>query len=313
MPSPFWKSQYMKLRGVGSWFRLKPNTQKVWLTRVGRQTLVWASLYSFALSLLPFAYAESKTPAIIIPYDTITSPGIEVWPQAKVITRRLFGIEGPVPGERIEFFEGNRYLGLALTGGDGIGVIRYTPYSEGLKRIKVRFPATSAYGAEDGEILVGVWNRARPLLFVSIEALRERTKEVIFPFIGRVRRDVERRPMEQAIDTLSGLSKGISIIYIYEGNSSNVPEIKSWLSRNKFPVSPLIVQRDNMRFLNRLISERKRDIKGAVLTPDNEAEIFRKEGIKTLLIVEKKKRSEYKGEKDTTIVTDWREIEKKID
>ncbi len=276
------------------------------------RNIKWASVLILVISVA-VAFAESKTPATIIPYDTITSPGIEVWPQAKVIAKRFFGVEGPVPGERIEFFEGDRYLGLALTGGDGIGVIRYTPYSEGLKKIKVRFPATSAYGTEEGEILIGVWNRTRPLLFVSIEALRERAKEVIFPFIGRVKRDAERRPMEQAVDTLSGLSKGISIIYIYEGNSSNVPEIKSWLSKNKFPVSPLIVQKDNMRFLNKLISERERNIKGAIITPDDEGEIFRKEGIKTLLIVEKRKRSEYKGGKDITVLSGWEDVKKKID
>ena len=80
------------------------------------------------INLSPFpAHAENKTPAIIIPYDTITSPGIEVWPQAKVVARKFQIVERPAGGERIEFTEGDRHLGLALTGGYGIGVFDIRP------------------------------------------------------------------------------------------------------------------------------------------------------------------------------------------
>lgn len=260
------------------------------------------------------AQAENKTPAIIIPYDTITSPGIEVWPQAKVIAKKFHIIERPAGGERIEFTEGDRHLGLALTGGDGIGVVRYTPLGEGMHKIRVRLSPASAYSAEEGELLIGVWNLSRQMLLVSVEALREKQEEIRFPFIGRIKKDGERRPMEGAVDILSALSSRVNIVYLYRGELAQVAGIRSWLYQNKFPVSPILTGDNGMPPLNKVLADRKGNIKGAIVTSGDEAEPLQKEGVRTLLLIEKKRQSEYKGKlKETTLVTDWKEIKKNID
>lgn len=272
-------------------------------------------LTGWKINLSPFpAHAEDKTPAIIIPYDTITSPGIEVWPQAKVIAKRFQIVERPAAGERIEFTEGDRHLGLALTGGDGIGVVRYTPLSEGMHKIRVRLSPASAYSAEEGELLIGVWNLARQLLLVSVDALREKQKEIKFPFIGRIKKDGERRPMEGAVDILSALSKRFHIVYLYRGDLAQVSGIRSWLSQNQFPVSPILIWDNGTTSLNKVLADREKNIKGAIVTAGDATEPLQKEGIRTLLLVEKKRQSEYKGKlKETTLVTDWKEIKKNID
>jgi len=267
------------------------------------------------INLSPFpVHAENKTPAIIIPYDTITSPGIEVWPQAKVIAKKFRIIERPAGGERIEFTEGDRYLGLALTGGDGVGVIRYTPLGEGMHKIKVRLIPASVYSAEEGELLIGVWNLSRQLLLVSVEALREKQEEIRFPFIGRIKKDGERRPMEGAVDILSALSRRFHIVYLSRGDLAQVSGIRSWLYQNRFPVSPILIGDNGMTSLNKVLADREKNIKGAIVTASDEADPLQKEGIRTLLLVEKKRQSEYKGKlKETTLVTDWKEIKKNID
>ncbi len=49
------------------------------------------------------------------------------------------------------------------------------------------------------------------------------------------------------------------------------------------------------------------------MTSGDEAEPLQKEGIRTLLLVEKKRQSEYTGKlKETTLVTDWKGIKKEI-
>ncbi len=259
-------------------------------------------------------YAESKITAVIVPYDTITSPGIVVWPQAKVITKKFQILERPVSGERLEFFEDDRYLGLALTGGDGIGAIRYTPLSKGIHKIKVRLLSASAYTSQEEEMLIGVWDSSKKLLLVSVDALRERSKEIRFPFIGRLKKDAERHPLEHSMDILSDISQRFNIVYLYHGDSSHLSEIKSWLNKNKFPVSPLLIWNDSTGLINKLITERRSNIKGVVVTSGEETAIFQKDQIRTLLLVEKKEESEYKRRlKEMTIVIDWREIKKNIE
>ena len=268
----------------------------------------------FPIIFITPVYAEEKTPAIIIPYDTISSPGIVVWPQAKVLTKKFQIMERPVSGERIEFLEEDRYLGLALTGGDGIGVIRYTPLNEGIHKIKVKIQSGSAYAAEDREMLIGVWDRSKGLLIISVEAMQEKPKGGIFPFFGKIKKDTGRHPLDQAVNVLSDLSKRFNIIYLSYSEASNLAEIKTWLNKNKFPDSPLLIWDDNKRLINNLISGRKKDIRGVVLTSGDEADIFQKEQIRTLVLTEKKKRTENKkGLKEAIIVTDWKEIKKEIE
>ena len=69
-----------------------------------------------------------------------------------------------------------------------------------------------------------------------------------------------------------------------------------------------------MTGLNKVLADRKGNIKGAIVTLGDETEPLQKEGIWTLLLMEKKKQSAYKGKlKETTLVTDWKEIKKNID
>jgi len=255
--------------------------------------------------------AGGKIPAIIIPYDSVTMPGVEVWPQALVVSRRFYALERPVGGERIEFLEGERSLGIALTGGDGIGVIRYIPYREGIHRIKVRLLSNSAYEAGEGEMIIGVWDRERPLLLVSVDALWERPKVSSFPFIGsRLKKVEDRHPLPQSATILSEMSKRFSIVYLYRGEISRIPDIRSWLFREGFPGYPLLVLGDDKRAFDRLLSDRKEDIKGVVITQEEDADIFRKERLRTLLLLDKKGGERDKDRKGTIPVRDWGEVRK---
>lgn len=280
-------------------------------------TILAISFIFWKINLSPFllfspAGAESKIPAIIIPYDAVTMPGVEVWPQAMVIARRFYAVERPVGGERIEFLEDGRSLGLALTGGDGIGVIRHIPYREGVHKIKVRLLSTSAYEAVEAEMIIGVWDRRKPLLLISVDALRERPKKSLFPFVGRVEKDEERRPLPQSAGILSEMAERFNIVYLYRGELSRIPGIRLWLSKQGFPAYPLLIPGDDKGSFNKLLADRKDDIKGVVVTPEDEADIFRKEGIRTFLLVEKKRGAEYKDRKGTTIVKDWEEIRQSL-
>lgn len=255
--------------------------------------------------------ADSKSPAIIVPYDVIALPGIEVWPQAKVFTKKFFAAERPAGGERIEFFEGDRYLGLALTGGDGIGVIRYIPHRQGVHKIRVRLQTASSYEAKEAEGVIAVWDRTKPVVLVSIEAVREKPKHRIFPFFSDKSDGAESKPVERSVDVMSSIHRRYNVIYLYRGSLSLVPDTKSWLGKNKFPSGPVIIWDGSKNSVNRFLSERLKDIKGVVVTADDEAKVFQEEGVRTILMAEKKKVSEFKKIlKDATIVTDWNEIKK---
>lgn len=286
--------------------------QNIELKRVA--ILIWitcAILIVYGANTL--SHAESKTPAVIIPYDSITYPGIESWPQAKVIVKKFYGLERPAGGERIEFRDSDKSLGVALTGGDGVGVIRYIPYEEGLHRIKIRLDNNSDYKAEDVEMIVGVWDKSRPVLLVSANALMERNKEVTFPFIGKVSKEDEQRPVTSATEVLSDLAKRFNIIYLFSGALSDFQETRSWISRNNFPFFPVIIWNENVNYIKRLLSDRKQDIKGVILTKENEEDLFRKEQIKIILLIPKKKKSVNKGKLDEiTIINDWKEIKKAL-
>lgn len=281
------------------------------VNKKGDRFIFLFTILAISVSFSP-ADAGSKIPAIIVPYDAVTMPGVEVWPQAMVIARRFYAVERPVAGERIEFLEDDRSLGLALTGGDGIGVIRYIPHRDGLHRIKVRLLSTSAYETAEAEMIIGVWDRRKPLLFVSVDALRERPKESLFPFVGSAKKDEERRPLPQSVGVLSEMAERFNIVYLYRGELSRIPGIKSWLFKQGFPAYPLLMPGDDKGSFNKLLSDRKNDITGVVVTPEDEADIFRKEQIRALLLVMKKRGTEYKDEKGTTVVKDWEEIRKSL-
>ena len=257
--------------------------------------------------------ANSKAPAIIVPYDVIALPGIEVWPQAKVFTKKFFAAERPVGGERIEFFEGDRYLGLALTGGDGIGVIRYIPHRQGVHKIRVRLQTASSYEAKESEGVIAVWDRTKPIILISMETLRERPKQRIFPFLSDKTEAMESKPVERSVDVMSSIYKRYNVIYLYRGSLSPVPDTKSWLGKSKFPGGPVIIWDGSKNSVNKLLSERLKDIKGVVVTADDEARVFQEEGVRTILMAEKKKVSEFKKSlKDVAIVTGWNEIKKAL-
>lgn len=284
--------------------------QKINLKRV--VALTWLTcVILIVLGSNTLSHAESKTPAVIIPYDSITYPGIEAWPQAKVVVKKFYGSEQSVGGERIEFLEEGKYLGLALTGGDGVGVIRYIPYGEGILRIRIRLYHTSGYKSEETEMFVGVWSRSRPIILVSVDALKERQKEVVFPFMGRLSKETDWKPAAFAVDVLSDMSKRFNIVYLYNGNLTDFQKMRSWLSTNKFPVFPMIIRNDNINYIKRLISDREKEIKGVVLTNENEADLFQKERLRMFLLITKNEKSKNKDEfKNISIVTDWREIRK---
>ena len=284
--------------------------QKINLKRVA--ALTWLTgVILIVLGSNTLSRAESKTPAIIVPYDSITYPGIEVWPQAKVVVKRFYGSEQSVGGERIEFLEEGKYLGLALTGGDGDGVIRYIPYGEGIRRIRIRLYHTSGYKSEEAEMFVGVWSRSRPIILVSVDALKERQKEVVFPFMGKLSKETDWKPAAFAVDVLSDMSKRFNIVYLYNGNLTDFQKMRSWLSTNKFPLFPMIIRNDNINYIKRLISDRGKEIKGVVLNIEEEVDLFQNKQLRMFRISWKKEKSKNKDEfKNISIVTDWREIRK---
>jgi hypothetical protein len=178
----------------------------------------------------------------------------------------------------------------------------------------VKIQSGSAYAAEDSEMLIGVWNRSKGLLIISVEAIQEKPKGGIFPLFGKIKKYSEGRPLDQAVNVLSGLSKRFGIVYLSYGESSNLAEIKTWLNKNKFPESPLLLWDDNKRLINDFISNRKKDITRVVLRSGDEADVFQNDQIRTLVLTEKRKGTENKkGLKEAIIVTDWKEIKKEIE
>lgn len=181
--------------------------------------------------------AKASTRLVLL--DQWVAQGSPVWLRARLVSGTGSLLQSVISGERIEFQVNGRSLAPALTGGDGLAVVRYAPSKTGTYEIKAVLVSNPRYEAEEAQALLLYGAIPRKVIVVSIEATQTTPKPPRFPFS----RSEPPKPMPKAAQVLTELSAKYQLIYIQGGDEARFLETRQWLSDQDFPRSPLFVWR----------------------------------------------------------------------
>jgi len=198
------------------------------------QRLRLASLGIF-LALFSVDTALAGSLASIIPFDDLVPHGHPVHVSVRLITSGLPLVRRPISGERIGFYYQGRSLGQALTGGDGLAVLKFTPTEPGLHVIEARLIENPRYEAKPAQLQIACSNVSDPILLVGLASVKARPHPSSTPFEETTRSEA----LPNAAGILVKLAKQYLIVYLTDDESS-IPDEKVWLAREKFPPSPLL-------------------------------------------------------------------------
>ncbi len=235
----------------------------------------------------------------IIPIDMVTMPGMEIYPQAGLFKRGMFSlITRPVTGAKLEFLHKGKKMGVALTGGDGIGAIRYFPLKEGIYIFKIH-PLEDAI-EEEMDMVIAVWDLEKPIYLIEGDTLIKRQKGFILPGLGKRKKE----PEEGAKEILTYLTRKGGIVYFVH-NTMDIPSMKRWLDIQSFPVYPVM----DKSHLKDLINRRQKAIKGVVTRPAYDIHFFLDNSLKVYVISGKNKESK---DKHIKYIKDWKTLKRII-
>jgi len=247
------------------------------------------------------SYAQAA--ARFIPQDMLATPGEEVWLRVRLESSRLLMPSRPVSGERVEFRKGDKLLGTALTGGDGTAALKYRPASAGIQRIQVVLPQGGDYRADPGEIRVAVWPRGKPLLFVDLSATEDLPEQPT-PLFGVPTDNPAPRP--GGAESLKRLDSRYGVIYLVPPD--RLLRVREWLDHHRFPLGPMVIWEGSGN-LPRRWTEKGRNLRGGITASSDAAEAFRREGVRSILLVSRQEKKKEKSEKILK-VADWEEVER---
>lgn len=194
--------------------------------------------------------AVDKIKAKIVVSDAMTVPDRAVQLEAKLTRQNLLSETG-VGGEQLEFLIGDKKIGMSMTGGDGRGLLEYTPKMRGNFRLSVRVVESPRVESAEGTGTLFSWERRRPIVLVEIVALMEEAKTPLVPLsslAGDRTLPLPATPMADAADELKRLTDFyFNVLYIgrsqHEQDDSGT--MRTWLREHRFPLGPILMSHDH--------------------------------------------------------------------
>jgi len=150
----------------------------------------------------------------VVVFDRVTTVETDI--RLIVLTKGLLFAEG---GRLVDIYLDGRHLKKILTGGDGLGYLKYTPQDPGLKQIKASSKADSATG------LLLVMGKNEKAIMIDIESA---FKDALFS--NQSREDCRR--------VVNALGKNYRIIYLSRLVGKGIG--RTWLKEQNFPESVIL-------------------------------------------------------------------------
>ena len=266
--------------------------------------------------LMPSHPVSARPSALIVAFDQLVQPNQSIRLSVRLVTGGLAFIRRPISGERIEFLLGDRSLGQALTGGNGMAVKEFTPDRPGLYVITVRLVENPRYEAESAELTIACRRASHPILLIALSAVRTPGLPPAVPFSPAPSSEA----MPEAARVLSKLSDRYQLVYLDAGDEALLPETRDWLARQEFPPAPLFVwalpgeaERRAERFAERLQEIRDegwKNIPAGITRSAADAEGLVRLKIKAIVMAEED--DEIELPKMAGKVTDWKAVLKNL-
>lgn len=172
-------------------------------------------------------------------YDTLAKPGHEVRLQAKLERRGVLGVNPDLHGFELSFFVGDKEVGRARTGKEGVAEIAWKPpEGPGQHEFRVKLAASEDYAGAEAKGRVFLREASRPTLVVDLDGT----------ICASPQSDVAMLPPERIAvvegspAVLTRLAKRYDLIYLTARDDALLGASRDWLDRNAFPPGPLLVR-----------------------------------------------------------------------
>ena len=207
----------------------------------------WCFLFIAIPASASMLHAADKSAASLFVKDALTAPREPAMVEAKLLEKRLLNDAG-LGGEPLELVIDGKVVATSMTGGDGKGVLVYTPKAQGVAPVQVRVGASPRVAPTDGQANLLVWERRNPIVVIELAALTEEPGSPSqLPAIGPAG-DAERKPMPDAADEIEKLTKFYyHVIYTVSSSTAGADAFQAsasarqWLKTHKFPTGYVMV------------------------------------------------------------------------
>jgi len=206
----------------------------------------WCFLFIAIPASASMLHAADKSAASLFVKDALTAPREPAMVEAKLLEKRLLNDTG-LGGEPLELVIDGKVVATSMTGGDGKGVLVYTPKAQGVAPVQVRVGASPRVAPTDGQANLSVWERRNPIVAIEMAALiDEPSSPNPLPAIG-LKFESERKPMPDAATELGKLTQFYyRVIYVValpagaDGFHAST-QAREWLKTHKFPTGYVLV------------------------------------------------------------------------
>jgi hypothetical protein len=268
-------------------------------------------LLGIIITLTSTERAFAARSAHFIASDSITLENQKIRIEIRLEGETLPFMSRPISGERVRFLQGDKTLGISLTGGNGLATMALPPLPAGLHKIRVELPE-STFQAEPKEILVGSWNPKEPFLVVMAPSLLlNRPPSSPPPFLTT---PPIPAALPHAAELLTRAQKEYHLLFLTRDNPLSYNEQKKWLETFAFPEVPLIKIREGKRAILEQIQHWKKAgwnrFEWIITDSREEAESLLKEGLRPILLTnEKEKKKKAKTESPHPLeAEDWKAV-----
>lgn len=247
----------------------------------------------------------------LIGCDAPAAAGRPVTIRAKLQGPGALVFKPDLHGRAVEFYDGDRLLGSALTGRDGIASLECAFDEAGYHRVSVSRPG--AENTAPTALRVYAQGNGRPFLVIDIDNTLCRTRLLGAMFLNAS----HRVPARGAAETLRALSDRYEFIYLTGRDDSEINVTRRWLRDRGFPHG-LILARDlklatlsSERFKTAALAELLRlsfRIRAGIGNRDEDARALMANGIPAILF-----HSRERELKRTFFVKKWTEVAAALD
>lgn len=241
-------------------------------------------------------------------YDTVGAPEEDVLLKCKLQTSNVLGFDKS--GELVDFFLDGKLIGSALTDKDGFAEIKYSFDKYQLYTVKVKLNNKSKYLAKPGRIVVGVFEKTKPIIICDIDHTVCDTKLLLFIF----KKDKRIPVVKGSSESLNKIIKKYNVIYVTHRDDAFMQRTKYWLDMFNYPLGPVFFWRfgglpfSNEKYKQLVVNTLKKrfdNIVAGIGDKTGDAMAYFSNGLKAILLTKRKKDLPDK----ILQAKDWNEIE----
>jgi hypothetical protein len=205
-----------------------------------RNVLIFLCIFLFVSGFLNAA--EKKSVEIVV-YDTIATPGEQIWLRAELSVKGLLGCRKSIVSENVVFEVKGKIIGSANTAKNGkVSILYETPGTPGIIEYMIRYKGSDKYNAAEKTGRLYLLKPDFPFLLCNMD--REFTGVSPKKLMNTPLKEIS--PVDNSAMTLQILSNRYNIIYITNEEEYFAERLHSWMRKKAFPLHAIIYRKKGL-------------------------------------------------------------------